>query len=145
MNRIVRPHTLLVLVLPFATLASNLQALELPAGKWGMNSETLTPMATTPITDYSEECIEEDFDPVQMLADSEVSERCEITPTTNTATEFASDLSCNVGQGGTSTGTMRITVNGEEASGEMQMSIAVNGQVMQLSNKWTGRRLGACD
>jgi len=119
-------------------------ALELPEGKWGMNSETLTPMSAEPIKDYSEQCIE-DFDPMQMLAESEMGAQCQVVPTVNTATEFNSNVSCDMGQAGSSSGTMRITVDGEEAKGEMEMSIAVAGQVMQLRNTWNGRRLGACD
>jgi hypothetical protein len=137
--------TFLTLTLLNLSIAPAVQALEIPAGKWGMNSETLTPMSAEPIKEYNEECIEEDFDPAQMLANSDLGTQCQVLPTVDTDSEFNSNISCDMGQAGSSAGTMRITVDGNEARGEMQMSIAVAGQVMEMRNTWTGERLGACD
>jgi hypothetical protein len=128
------------------TLAAlDTQALEMPAGKWSMTSETLTPMAAEPMTSSNEECITEGFDPAEMLTKSNLGRQCKLTPTTDTATEFAADMACDMGGTDTAQGKMRVTLDGEQASGEMQLTVNMAGQALQMSNKWTGQRLGACD
>jgi hypothetical protein len=124
-----------------ATLAA--QAIELPAGKWGMNSETVSPSAAEPMKDYSEECFIENFNPATAVTESGLGDQCLFTPTTDTAAEFAADLVCDMGDAGTASGNMRIKLNGAEASGELKLGLDAGH--MLLSNKWTGKRLGACE
>ncbi|MDR0780630.1 MAG: hypothetical protein LBF16_08045 [Pseudomonadales bacterium] len=138
-----RHLTLRALALLSILGAAASQAVELPAGKWGMDSATLTPESADPIKGYSEECFATDFDPAAALTQSALGDRCLFTPTTDSATEFAADLTCDMDEAGLANGTLHITLNGTEASGALQLTLDAGH--MLLNNQWTGKRLGACE
>lgn len=132
------------LMLGLAVAAAPAGALEMPPGKWGITSETITPMAPAPVTDYTEDCVQDDFDPVSLMQ-SEMAQECQLTTNTDTATELDADLQCAMPGAGTVQGKLLFTVDGNSATGQMNMSINVGGQVMEMSSKWSGELLGACD
>jgi hypothetical protein len=145
MNPTARRLTLSTCALLGLFITLDAQALVLPAGKWRMDSETITPMAAEPMQETNEQCIAENFNPAEELTQANLGRQCQLAPTTDTDSEFAADMTCDMGAGATAKGNMRVTLNGETAAGEMQMTIDMAGTVMQMSNKWTGQRLGACD
>jgi hypothetical protein len=145
MNLTARRLTLSTCALVGAFVVCDAQALILPAGQWRMDSETITPMAAEPITATTEQCIAANFDPAAELTQADMGRQCQLAPTTDTDSEFAADMSCDMGDGATAQGRMRVTLDGETAAGEMQMIIDMADTLMQISNKWSGRRLGACD
>jgi hypothetical protein len=132
----------------FALTAIPAGALEMPPGRWAINSETIAPMAPEPIVEYTEDCIEDNFDPVSLIQ-AEMTEQCAITTNIDTATELDADLQCAIpgapAGSGTVLGKLLFSVDGDNARGQMNMSINMGGQVMEMSSKWSAQRLGACD
>lgn len=119
-------------------------AVELKAGKWGTNSTVVVPMAQEPVTEYSEECVAEDFDPVQEML-GEMGDQCDITINEDTSTALNADMSCEVPGAGTMTGTLSFVINGDNATGSMLMSMNVGGMAMETSATFESEYLGACD
>ena len=126
--------------------ATSAQAFELSPGKWGVTTTIASPMSPQPQQEYTEECVEDsDFDPLAELMDSQMSAMCELTVNTDSPTRLDADLSCNMPGAGTMSGKMEFTSNGNSAQGEMNMSMAFNGQSISMMNTWEAMHLGACE
>lgn len=124
--------------------ATSAGALEIPAGKWGITSETTSPMSPQPRTQYTEECMVEGTDPFAMM-NAEMAQQCKLTTTSDTDSEMQADLQCTMPGAGTMQGKITFRLDGNNSSGEMLMTMNMGGQTMQMSSKWSGERLGACD
>jgi len=134
-----------VAVLGLALVSASAFSLELKPGKWGITSETASPMSAEPASQYSEECIEDgNFDPLAEMMQSGMAQQCKLTTHTNSATTLDADLDCAIPGAGSMTGKITFNVAGESASGGMNMSMDMGGQQLQMSSKWNGKYLGAC-
>ena len=135
-------HTgLLMLVLAFASTEA--VAIEVKPGKWGINSETTTPMSTQPVSQYMEECVEESFDPVAEMMEQGQAQQCTISDVKDSANQIDASLQCTMPGIGSVQGNMSFIVNGSSGTGEMHMSMNLGGQLLQMSTKWSGQYLGA--
>ena len=141
MNRLLTSTlALLFLTSPLA------QAFELKAGKWGVTTTIASPMSPQPQEEYTEQCIEDsDFDPLAEMMDSQMSSMCELKVNSDSPTRLDADLTCNMPGAGTMSGNMEFRANGNSAEGEMRMSMAFNGQSIDMTNTWEARYLGACN
>ena len=139
-NRLVARRFMLVLAAAF--MAAETQAIEVKPGKWGVNSETTTPMSTQPATQYLEECVDEAFDPVAEMVDQGAAQQCTITNIQDSSNQLNADLQCNMPGIGTVQGKMSFVVNDTAGTGLLNMSMTLGGQLLQMSTKWSGEYLG---
>lgn len=119
------------------------QALEIKEGKWGITTEFTMPMASTPRVEYTEDCIEEGFDPVAEMLDGGI-EGCEIVPSQDSATMLDVTMQCVIPNAGTMNGKILFLVKGDTASGQVDMEMDMGGMTMNISGTWNGEYLGAC-
>lgn len=127
-------------------MAPLVQAFELEPGKWGVTTTIASPMSPQPQEEYTEQCVEEsDFDPLAEMMDSQMSSMCELAVNTDSPTQLDADLTCDMPGAGTMSGNMEFRANGNSAEGEMRMSMAFNGQSIDMTNTWKARYLGACN
>lgn len=120
-------------------------ALDMKPGKWGTTSTVETPMAPEPVVEYSEECVEEGFDPVQDILDEGMGGQCDVTLNEDSSTVVDADMACEIPGAGPMTGNLHFTVNGDNASGSMLMSMNMGGQTMDTTVEFEAEYLGACD
>jgi hypothetical protein len=132
---------MLLLAATFAAAESG--AIEVKPGKWGVNSETTTPMSTQPVSQYLEECVDESFDPVAEMVDQGTAQQCTITNIQDSDNKLDADLQCTMPGVGTVQGKMSFVVNDTSGTGVMNMSMNLGGQLLQMSTKWSGEYLGA--
>ncbi|MDR2212274.1 MAG: DUF3617 domain-containing protein [Pseudomonadales bacterium] len=138
---------LIFLALTGALAVSGVQALTLPAGKWALDLEVTSPDTPAPVQQHSEECYAEDLtlDPISILEQDGMNRFCEITPTTDNASEFIADIACDLGADTSGQGSLRMTLNGDQTTSDMQMTMNMGGHIVEFSSKSTGRRVGACE
>ena len=138
-----RPWQLRIVMLVLAFSAAHSGAIEVKPGKWGVNSETTTPMSTQPVSQYMEECVEESFDPVAEMIDQGQAQQCTITNIQDSTNQLDADLQCTMPGVGTVEGKMSFVVNEGSGTGAMNLSMSLGGQLLQMSTKWSGEYLGA--
>ena len=121
-------------------------AFELEPGKWGVTTTIASPMSPQPQEEYTEQCVEDsDFDPLAEMMDSQMSAMCELTVNSDTPTRLDADLTCDMPGAGTMSGNMDFQASGNSAQGKMTMSMAFNGQTINMTNTWEARYLGVCN
>ena len=137
------PACAFMLLLTTAFIGADAGAIEVKPGKWGVNSETVTPMSTQPVSQYMEECVEETFDPVAEMVDQGNAQQCTITNIQDGANQLDADLQCNMPGVGSVKGKMSFVVNDSAGTGVLNLSMNLGGQLLQMSTKWSGEYLGA--
>ncbi len=127
-----------------AFIAVEASAIDVKPGKWAVNSETMTPMSTQPVSQYMEECVDETFDPVAEMVGQGAAQQCTITNIQDTGNQIDADLQCNMPGVGSVQGDMTFVVNDNSGTGRLNLSMNLGGQLLQMSTKWSGEYLGAC-
>lgn len=138
-HRIVLPGVAALIV-----AASGAGAIEVKTGKWEVTMTTENPMLPRPQVNTTTECVEEsDYDIGDTLVNDDT---CEILDRESSKTEEKWSMRC---QGGGDmpemTGRGHLRSMGDVTEGEMQMSVTINGQAMQMRHTWKGKYLGPCD
>ncbi len=123
-------------------IAAAAGAIEVKPGKWSVVSETITPMSTQPAIQQMEECVEETFDPVAEMVDQGAAQQCTITNIQDSSNQLNADLQCNMPGVGTVQGKMSFVVNGTAGTGNLNLSMNLAGQVLQMTTKWSGEYVG---
>ncbi|MES2626783.1 MAG: DUF3617 family protein [Pseudomonadota bacterium] len=131
-----------VLLLAAGLFGADAGAIEVKPGKWAVNSITTTPMSTQPVNNYMEECVEEAFDPVAEMVKQGEAQQCTITNVQDSANQLDADLQCTMPGVGSVQGKMSFIVNDSAGTGQLNMSMNLGGQVLQMSTSWTGEYLG---
>jgi hypothetical protein len=124
-------------------IAPAVEAVEVKAGKWAINSETVTPMSSQPVVQQMEECVAEDFDPVAEMVDQGAAQQCTVSNVQDSQNQLDADLQCDMPGIGTVQGKMSFVVNDTSGTGILNLSMNLAGQVLQMSTKWSGEYLGA--
>jgi hypothetical protein len=113
-------------------------AFEIRKGQWQVLTEMRNPMSS-PQFSTSTECITEgSFDPAQAMMQGG---QCTITDRQDAADSITWKFRCGGDGMPESTGAGRFVSHGKTASGEMQMSMVLNGQTMTITNSWKGQHL----
>jgi hypothetical protein len=133
-----------VLLCAAAFCAIEAGAIEVKPGKWAVNSETMTPMSTQPVSQYMEECVDETFDPVAEMVDQGAAQQCTLTNIQDSGNQLDADLQCNMPGLGVVQGDMSFVVHDSSGTGQLDLSMNLGGQLLQMSTKWSGEYLGAC-
>ena len=125
-------------------IAGSAAAFEIRTGKWQVETEMRTPMSPQPEFNTSVECIMQgSFDPAQAMMQGG---QCTITDQQEAADSITWKFRCGGDGMPESSGAGRFVSRGETASGEMQMSMVLNGQTMTITSSWKGQHLAdKCD
>jgi hypothetical protein len=123
-------------------IAAAAGAIEVKPGKWAVNSETITPLSTQPVIQQMEECVDETFDPVAEMVNQGAAQQCTISNIQDSSNQLNADLQCNMPGVGTVQGKMSFIVNDSAGTGNLNLSMNVGGQVLQMTTKWSGAYVG---
>lgn len=135
------PIFLLGLLLP---MPGSVFAIDIMTGKWRVETELRNPTSSRPQFNTATECITEgSFDPARAMMQGG---QCTITDRQETANSVSWKFQCGGEDMPVSGGTGKFVSRGKTASGEIQMSMVLNGRKMTISNSWKGQHLGdECD
>ena len=125
-------------------------AVELRPGKWEFQSTTRFSLVPEPRVETRVRCVtEQTQDPVENLTQGG---NCRVTDrsTSGNTVRWAAECGVPGAPGGetapsTAKATGQVTSEGDRVHGQMDMSMAVGEQEVQMDIAWTGQRLGDCD
>ena len=140
----VRYTVLLIGLLFFAIPAAWAEALMIEPGKWEMTSTMTMPMLSQPRVTTTTECIEKSEISMDDMGGEEMDPNCKIETAQVDVNTIKWSFDCPV-EGGTSHGEWEATSAGDTVTGEGLMTVSFQGQTMEMTMNWTGRRIGVCD
>ena len=139
----VRIKTILIMALGVLVLPPGAYAEEatMKAGKWSITTTTMVPMMG-PMEHTMTSCFSEtDLKPQKMMKQEG---DCHIDDMKTSGSTVTWGIACK-NQGGEFKGSASATSAPESLSGQMKMTMTMNGQTMTMETKWKGKYLGACD
>jgi hypothetical protein len=129
------------------TLATALPAsagdgLRLETGEWEFTSKVNMPVGPAHPPQVRRECITEpEVTPDQFNAQNVSG--CTFSDVKSSSSELSWTMQCPSPDGKV-TGKGRVTSTGKTLAGRIAMTVAVEGQTMQMDVDWKGRHLGPC-
>ncbi len=132
-----------VIGMSLGSSAHAVEGIAVTDGLWKMKSTTSMPMMPQPQVREHQECMKgESFSP-EDFADDQTG--CKLSGVSVSGNTLEWKVACS-GQGGmgATTGQGHMTVNKNDAVGNMSMTMDMGGQPMTMSVKWEGKRVGDC-
>jgi hypothetical protein len=115
--------------------------MKIEPGKWRFTATTDMPMSPPPKTLV--ECVTEtEVDPDRFMAEVDA---CTVSDIEMDDTAMSWKLTCTGDRGSTMTGDAVYVTTGTTVSGVMTMKMRVDGQVMTMTSRTDGKRIGDCD
>jgi hypothetical protein len=122
--------------------AASADAQTMQPGEWEFTSTLSSPILPQPQVSTINECISEaDAKDPTRFSGRDQAQGCTVTPGARGADSFSWTLSCPQ-QG--MTGTGRISFGPGMIVSDVRMTVAAQGQTMEMQSRTTGRRLGPC-
>ncbi|MGH1538445.1 MAG: DUF3617 domain-containing protein [Gammaproteobacteria bacterium] len=133
--------TIVALIFSFVfTSLAHAESVQVEPGLWETKSVVTSPAGTQ--EDVTQECIKEsEFSPDSMM---DGAPGCTVTDSSFGSNSMQWAISCQE-QGITMTGTGHAESSGDAFTGGMEISASFNGQPMNMSTTWQGKRIGACE
>jgi hypothetical protein len=117
--------------------------LAIAPGEWKFELETMLAAATEPQRTTRSQCIETDrLDPTRFVL-GEGGTGCEITDVQVEGKSMTWSQACVQGRG-LSNGKAEAKVEGDSASGKMEMTIMLGAHPIPMITTWTAKRIGEC-
>jgi hypothetical protein len=128
----------------FAAPAAWAQGLPVEPGKWEMKSTVNMPMMPQPRETTTTECMEKSEITMDEMGGEEMDPACTFNTAQVDGNTMKWSVDCPV-EGGTSHGEWEATSSGDSIVGEGLVTISFQGQTMEMTMNWEGKRIGACD
>lgn len=135
------PALLVALTLAVVSTASA-EGIQIQSGQWKVTTTIENSMMPQPQVKTSTECVkQESWDPTkEMMKDNS---GCKVTDQKVEGNTLRWKLECP-NKMGKMTGSGEFTVDGDSATGSMDMSMTLQGQPMTFKSTWKGTRVGEC-
>ena len=130
-------------ILFITTPAAWAEGIPVEPGLWEMSSTMTMPMLPQPRVSTTTECIRESELSMDDMGDGEMSPDCtfEMAQIDGNTAKWSFD--CPV-EGGTSHGEWEATSNGDSVTGKGLVTMSFQGQTMEMTMSWEGKRIGDC-
>jgi len=138
----IRPSIVLGVLISTAT-AALADGIAVEPGMWEMNSTMNMPMLSQPRVTTTTECIEKSEISFDDMGGEEMDPNCKFQTAQVDASTMKWSFDCPV-EGGTSHGEWEATSGGDTVTGEGLMTVSFQGQTMEMTMSWEGKRVGAC-
>ena len=127
----------------FAAPVAQADGLPVEPGLWEMTSTMVMPMLPQPRVTNVTECMTESEISMDDMNGEDMDPGCtfEMAPIEGNTMKWSFD--CPV-EGGTSHGEWEATSGGDTVSGKGLITMSFQGQVMEMSMAWDGKRIGDC-
>lgn len=126
-----------------AVTAAHADGLSIEPGMWEMTTSMQMPMLPEPRVTTVSECMEKSELSMDELGGEEMDPNCTFEMNQLDGNTMSWMVDCPV-EGGTAHGEWEATSHGDSITGGGLMTMSIQGQVMEMSMSWEGRRVGAC-
>jgi hypothetical protein len=109
-----------------------------------MTSTVNMPMMPQPQVNTRAECIEEEEISMDDVGGEDMGPECSFETAQADESTMQWSFSCPMEGGGTSRGEWQATSFGDRVTGSGKVSMSMQGQVMEMTLSWEGKRVGAC-
>lgn len=132
----------LALALPASPLMA--EGIEVEPGLWKLTTTLNMPMLPQPQTTTIEQCIEDSTFNVEDISTDGLDPNCTFEVTQLDASTMKWSMQCPVEGGGTSQAEWQATSAGDSVEGSGSIRVAVMGQEMEMTTRFSGQHIGAC-
>jgi len=135
----------ILLMAALAAFVSTASAEGIPVepGLWSITTTMDMPMMPQPQTVTVEECFEDEVMDMDDMAMDDLDPNCTYDLGQVDGNSMRWNIDCPM-EGGTSHAEWLATSGGDTVQGEGKLSISINGQNMEMTMNWTGKRIGEC-
>ena len=139
-------YRILTAALALAASLSFAQAATIPVepGLWEMTSTISMPMLPQPQINKQTDCISKDTLSMDEVGGEDMDPACTLEAGQIDDTTMKWTFDCPVEGGGRSRGDWQATSHGDRVEGSGVMKMEMQGQVMEMTMSWEGRRVGDC-
>lgn len=137
-NSIAAPGALLLVT--FSALA---EGIPVEPGLWKMTSTVNMPMLPQPRVTTVTECMEKSEITMDEVGGEGMDPNCTLDMTQVDGNTMKWSVDCPM-EGGTSHGEWQATSGGDTVTGEGSLTMSMQGQTMEMTMTWEGRRIGEC-
>jgi len=135
--------SLIVGILFFATPVAWAGGIPVEPGMWEMSSTMTMPMLPQPRVTTTTECIRESEISMDDMGDGEIDPNCQFDMAQLDGNTMKWSFDCPV-EGGTSHGEWEATSSGNSVTGNGLVTMSFQGQTMEMTMSWEGKRVGDC-
>jgi len=131
--------------LALTALAAEARADTIPVepGLWEMTSTMTMPMMPQPRVNTVTECMQKTELSTEDVGKEGMDPSCVFNPGQVEGTTMSWSFECPV-EGGTSRGEWTATSHGDRVEGGGKLVMEMQGQTMEMTMSWTGKRIGDC-
>lgn len=134
----------IVLLLLSGPLAAKADAIPVQPGLWEMTSTMNMPMMPQPNVSTRTECIAEEEISMEDVGGEDMGPECVFETTQADDSTMHWSFTCPLEGGGTSHGEWQATSHGDRITGNGKVSMSLQGQAMEMTVSWEGKRVGDC-
>jgi len=127
----------------FAVPAAWADGIPVEPGLWEMSSTMNMPMMPQPRVTTTTECMKESEISMDDLGGEDMDPNCQFEMAQVDGNTMKWSVDCPV-EGGTSHGEWEATSSGDSVTGEGLVTISFQGQAMEMTMSWEGKRIGDC-
>jgi len=120
------------------------EGISVEPGMWEMTTTMVMPMFPEPRVTKVSECIEESEISMDEIGGEDLDPNCTFSMDQVDGSTMQWEVDCPV-EGGTSHGEWQATSEGNTVTGNGLITIAFQGQTMEMTMNWTGKRTGPCE
>ena len=119
------------------------EGLQVEPGLWEMNSTVTHPMMPQPQANTTTECLDKSEITMDDMSQEGMDPNCTFEMSELTGDKMKWSMDCPL-EGGQARGEWEATSTGNTVSGGGVMTMTMQGQTMEMTMSWEGRRTGPC-
>ena len=123
--------------------AARADGIPVEPGLWEMSSIVNMPMMPKPRVTTTTECMKESEISMDDMGGEDMDLNCQFEMAQVDGNTMKWSVDCPV-EGGTSHGEWEATSSGDSVTGEGLVTISFQGQAMEMTMSWEGKRIGDC-
>ena len=123
--------------------AARADGIPVEPGLWEMSSIVNMPMMPQPRVTTTTECMKESEISMDDMGGEDMDPNCQFEMAQVDGNTMKWSVDCPV-EGGTSHGEWEATSSGDSVTGEGLVTISFQGQAMEMTMSWEGKRIGDC-
>ena len=130
-------------ILFFTAPVARADGIPVEPGMWEMSSTMTMPMLAQPRVTTTTECMTESEISMDDMGGEEMEPNCQFEMAQVDGNTMKWSFDCPV-DGGTSHGEWEATSSGDSVTGNGVITMSFQGQTMEMTMSWQGKRIGDC-
>jgi len=135
---------LIIVTMLTASAAACADSIPIQPGLWEMTSTMAMPMLPQPQVNTMTECMNKDYLSLDEVGSGDMDPACRFETAQLDDSRVSWSFECPMEGGGKSRGTWEATSHGDRVEGHGNVTVDMQGQSMEMTMQWTGKRIGDC-